>query len=93
MVFPIEGGAQVTGFVICGSLVWCRGCMVAAPPSSVIVARSLVAEVAMVLSLVAEEGVRDEEEEEGVRRVEAGESLFSEGGFGNRRRSQPWRRA
>lgn len=83
------GRAQVTGLVICGSLVWCRGCTVEAPPSSVMVARSLVAEVAMVLSLVAEEGVRDDDEDEGVRNVDAGESLFSEGGLGSRRRSQP----
>lgn len=64
-----------------------------APPSSVMVARSLVAEVAMVLSLVADEGVREDDEDEGVRKVEAGESLFSEGGFGRRRRSQPCRSA
>lgn len=67
--------------------------MVEAPPSSVMVARNLVAEVAMVLSLEAEEGVRDEDEDEGVRNVDAGDSLFSEGGLGRRRRSHPCRRA
>ena len=89
------GGAQVTGLVIWGSLVWKRGWRVAALVSSVMVARSLVAgAAAMVLSLVPTEiGVREEEEEEGVRRVEAGESLFSEGGLGRRRRSQPCRSA
>ena len=90
--------------LICGSLVaellcvvecwvwWWRGCSVA-EVSSVMVARSLVADAPIVfILLVADEEFLDEEEEEGVlRRVleEEGESApLSRGGLGNRLRNQ-----
>ena len=61
-------------------------------PSSVMVARSFVADVAIVLSFVEEEGAR-EEDEDGVLNVEDGDSLLSEGGLGSLRRNHPCLRA